>query len=89
LQIDKEREQPIRLTLDGDALNNLTTEERLELRRILWDSITDTDPDPPVPDWHIEEVACRRTAAAANPDAGIPWEHVRAEIQNRWGCPSS
>ena len=68
------------LTLDRDALDKLTTDERLELIGILWDAITDSDPNPPVPDWHIEEVARRRAAADANPQAGIPWEQVRAEL---------
>jgi putative addiction module component (TIGR02574 family) len=68
------------LALDRETLDNLTTEGRLELIGILWDAITDSDPNPPIPDWHMEELARRRGAAEADPDAGIPWEEVRANL---------
>ena len=61
------------LTLDRETLDNLTTEERLDLIGILWDAISETDLNPPVPEWHIDELKRRRAAAEADPDAGIPW----------------
>ena len=70
------------LTIDPETLGSLTTEERLELIGFLWDSITDSDSNPPILEWHIAELAQRRAAADANPDAGIPWEQVRAELRS-------
>jgi putative addiction module component (TIGR02574 family) len=61
-------------------LESLTIPERLELIGRLWDSITDSGAEAPVPDWHLRELAARHAAAEAQPEAGVPWEEVKARL---------
>ena len=70
------------VTLDMDRL---TTEERLELIEMLWDSITDSDSEAKVPGWHLEELTRRIAAADANPGAGRPWAEVRETLATLHG----
>lgn len=53
-------------------LDSLTIPERLELIGRLWDSITDSGAEVPIPEWHLRELAARRAAAEADPGAGVP-----------------
>ena len=61
----------------------LPLEERLELVEALWDSIAaDADVDSlPLPDWHREELERRLVEHDADPEAGSPWEEVRARLE--------
>ncbi len=68
------------VTLEQLGIEHLSTSDRLELIGLLWDSITDTDPYAPVPEWHLEVVARRRAAAEANPESLIPWEEAKARL---------
>ena len=67
-------------TLEELGIDKLTTTERLELIGLLWDSISDRELAPSVPDWHLRELERRRGEAEANPGAGIPWEEVKASL---------
>jgi putative addiction module component (TIGR02574 family) len=58
------------------GIDSLSIDERLELIALLWDSI----PETPIPEWHLRELERRRAAAEANPEAGIPWEEVKARL---------
>lgn len=75
-----EHEDEVTVTLDMDRL---TTDEQLELIEIVWDSITDSESAPPVPDWHREELTRRIAAADSNPGAGRPWVEVREALRRR------
>jgi putative addiction module component (TIGR02574 family) len=68
------------LDLQQLAVEELSIPERLELIGILWDSITDADPHAPAPEWHLRELARRHADADARPEAGIPWEEVKARL---------
>ena len=61
-------------------IERLNTSERLELIGLLWDSIVDADVNAAIPEWHLRELEQRRAEAEANPDAGIPWEAVKAHL---------
>lgn len=67
-------------TLEQLGIENLTTSERLDLIGLLWDSISDADSNPPIPEWHLREVSRRRALADANPDASLSWEEVKARL---------
>lgn len=67
-------------TLAQFGLDHLSPGERLELVGLLWDSLNGV-PDP-LPDWHVRELE-RRTAAAADPGAGTPWEEFKANWLGR------
>ncbi len=58
--------------------SQLSVSERLQLVEDLWDSIDDEQ--IPMPDWHRKELARRLADYRASPEAGIPWETVRARL---------
>jgi len=51
--------------------------QRLDLISRLWDSLSDSEEELPIPEWHWEILNRRLDEADANPEAGIPWEQVR------------
>ena len=72
--------------VDFEALRHLPVADRLRLVGDLWDSIAQDAPDeafPMTPEL-ASELDRRLADADANPDAGIPWEQVRAEILRRY-----
>ena len=78
--IHRSEELHVREKATMTPIEQLTIPERLELIGQLWDSIIEADPNVPVPDWHLRELEKRRAAAEANPEAGIPWELVKARL---------
>ena len=70
-------------SLPMPEFDQLTVPERLELIGQLRDSIPESDEDFPIPEWHREELERRLAEADAAPEAGIPWEQVRAELRGR------
>ena len=75
------REEPgMKLSLQQLGIDRLSSAERLELIGLLWDSLDDSAVSDPLPDWHLRELERRRATADANPDAGIPWDVVKARL---------
>ncbi|MFO0925913.1 MAG: addiction module protein [Gemmataceae bacterium] len=70
------------LTLEQFGIDRLTAEQRLELIRLLWDSIPDDAVYTP-PEWHLRELERRIAAAEANPGATEPWEVVLARLSRK------
>lgn len=70
------------LTLEQFGIDRLNAEERLELLRLLWDSLPENAVVPP-PEWHLRELERRIAAADADPGAAEPWEAVRARLSRR------
>lgn len=68
------------ITLEQFGLDRLPPGERLELLGLIWDSLTATGAATPIPEWHREELHRRVAEADADPDGGVPWEVVRAEL---------
>jgi putative addiction module component (TIGR02574 family) len=68
------------ITLQQFGIDRLTTEERLELIGLIWDSLEETALLP-IPEWHLQELERRRAAAEANPGVGTPWEVVLARLR--------
>ena len=65
------------------GIDRLSIAERLELIGQIWDTLPEAEGNLPVPGWHQREVERRRAAAEADPDAGIPWEVVKARLADR------
>jgi len=63
--------------------SKLSFTERLQLVEDLWDSLEPEQDAIPIPDWHREELDRRLKAYRQHPEAGAPWEEVRARILNR------
>jgi len=68
--------------LTSDEIRALSVEERLQLIEELWDSLADAEALP-VPDWHRQVVSERLAAYERDPDAGRPWDEVKADILDR------
>ena len=62
-------------------IDRLSMPQRLDLIGLLWDSIPDSAEALPVPDWHEKEIERRLASADADPQAGIPWEDVKARLR--------
>jgi putative addiction module component (TIGR02574 family) len=64
--------------MERAEIDKLTVEERLELIGRIWDSLSETEPQ--APDWHLAELKRRRAAAVTDPEAGSPWDEVKARL---------
>jgi putative addiction module component (TIGR02574 family) len=73
---------PMNPTLHQLGIDRLSVSERIELIGLTWNSIVASDEILPIPEWHQHELEKRR-AAAADPQAGIPWEDGKARLMDR------
>jgi putative addiction module component (TIGR02574 family) len=69
------------ITLEQFGIDRLSPEERMELIRLLWNSLPDDAPFIPSV-CHLQELE-RRVAADANPSAAKPWEAVLARLSRK------
>lgn len=59
-------------------------EDRIRLVQEAWDRIVDEGHEPELSDQMKAEIDRRLAAHAANPEAAIPWEQVKAEALARF-----
>jgi putative addiction module component (TIGR02574 family) len=71
------------VTLESLGINQLTVRERLELIEQIWDSLPPGLELPEVPEWHLAELAHRRSQADARPSEGKPWREVLASLETK------
>ncbi len=62
------------------GFDELNIHEQIEYVQALWDRIAAKEDVVPVPDWHREILDERLADLDANPDAGRPWEEVKADL---------
>ena len=65
------------------ALAALTPAEKLQLIEKLWEELSATPEEIPVPQWQLDELDRRSAEYAKNPSSGIPWEEVKRNILSR------
>jgi putative addiction module component (TIGR02574 family) len=67
--------------------SRLTAAERIELAQDLWDSLApeEIDAELPLDDEQRAELDRRLEDLERNPDSAIPWEQVRAELDDQLG----
>jgi putative addiction module component (TIGR02574 family) len=70
------------MTLKQLGVDRLTVAERLDLIGRIWDTLPDDGGFSP-PDWHLRELEVRLAAADAEPEAGTPWETIKARLLSR------
>jgi len=58
--------------------------ERIELAEALWESITDEGHEPPLTSAQAAELDRRLEDYRRNPPSGIPWEQVKAELEQKY-----
>jgi putative addiction module component (TIGR02574 family) len=73
------------MSSDFSEVLELPPAQRLRLLEAIWDSLSDTLDDVPVPDWQKEELDRREAAFLRAPDTGAPWEEAKAKILARRG----
>ncbi len=61
----------------------LSPEERLQLMEALWDSVSESLEEMPIPDSHQQELDRRLAACDANPSASSPWDEVKARLRKK------
>jgi putative addiction module component (TIGR02574 family) len=66
------------------AVDELTTDERIELIGRLWDSL-DAHAAAPLTDALRHELAQRESEADREPDAGESWDSLRDRLRKRVG----
>ena len=59
--------------------------ERIELAEALWDSITQEGYEPPLTPAQMSEIDHRLEEHRRNPEPAIPWEQVKAELDQKHG----
>ena len=72
---------PINIAALG--IDRLSVRERLEMIEQIWDSLPEQVDSADVPPWHLEELARRRSAAAARPGVGKPWREVLGPLGSK------
>jgi putative addiction module component (TIGR02574 family) len=70
------------ITLAQFGIDQLSTEQRVELIDLIWDSLPDDAPFIP-PESHLRELERRIAAADADPQAAEPWETVLARLSRK------
>src|SRR5438132_10763523 len=75
------QEKPMSQPLPELRIEELSTDQRLELIGLLWDSIPETAVALPVPEWHRKELERRLAQADTNPEAAVPWDQVRGRLR--------
>lgn len=63
--------------------SRLSVSERIQLVEDLWDSIAASGADVPLTAAEIQELDRRLDDLEANPGASVPWDEVRARIEER------
>ena len=61
--------------------------ERIELAEALWDSITQDGYEPPLTPAQEAEIDRRLDEHRRNPQSAIPWETVKAELEQKYRRP--
>ena len=67
--------------IDSLGIDRLSVRDRLDLIEQIWDSLPDQVEPQDVPDWHVAELAKRRTRAAESPGVGTPWREVLERLE--------
>jgi len=63
-----------------DALHQLPLKEKLFVMEALWDDLSQTEAELPVPQWHQETLDDREAQIATGAATFVDWEQVKKEI---------
>jgi len=71
------------LPITIDQIKSLSVDDRLQMMEVIWESIATEPGQPAITEAQRRELERRLADHAASPDAGIPWEDVKARAQAR------
>ena len=60
---------------------DLSPAERIRLAQDIWDSVSEIPGPEILTDWQKEELKKRLDKLEANPNSGIPWKAVLADLR--------
>jgi len=67
-----------------DQARGLPLAERIELIDALWESVTEEGYEPPLTPEQTAELDRRLAAHRRDPDAVIPWESIKQDLDKRY-----
>ena len=67
------------------AAKSLPLDERIKLAQDLWEDVTGNGYDPDLTPEQAAELDRRLADFEKNPNDGIPWEKVEADLNKRFG----
>ena len=67
------------------AAKSLPLEDRIKLAQDLWESVAENGCDPDLSPEQVAELDRRLAEFEKNPREGIPWGHVEADLNKRFG----
>ena len=67
-----------------DTAKSLPLAERIELIEALWESIAREGYEPPLTSEQAAELDRRLEAHRRNPNGVVPWESIKAELNNKY-----
>ena len=74
---------PKPVAIPPPGFDQLTVEEQIDYVQLLWERITATPDQVPVPDWHREVLDERLKDLEVNPEAGESWDVVRDRLRDK------
>lgn len=60
----------------------LSVEQKVQVVQDLWDRITMSPDQLPIPDWHRKELNRRQEEWANNPDPGENWDDIKHSLRD-------
>ena len=67
--------------IDSLGIDRLSVRDRLDLIEQIWDSLPEQVEPQDIPDWHVAELAARRSRATESPGVGKPWREVLERLE--------
>jgi len=64
-------------TLDSNAINKMSQDEKLRAMEALWDALTHGESEPPSPTWHEEILASRKLKMDAGGATFVTLEELK------------
>ncbi len=73
------------LPLPPPGFDELSSEQKIEYVQALWDHISSDVEDVPLAEWQKRVIDERLEDLKKNPESGIPWSKVRANVLRKLG----
>ena len=70
-------------TAQSLGIDRMSIEDRLRLIEEIWESLSPSADELPLPESHRQELDRRLAAADADPQAGLTWEEVKARLRGK------
>jgi putative addiction module component (TIGR02574 family) len=69
------------ISIEALGIDQLSVSDRLELIEQIWNSLPEEVSPQDVPEWHLAELASRRSAAESRPGVGKPFRDILGPLE--------